>query len=99
LKVQCRTYVFGVIPIGIRDLYFESIDPDAGRIVARESDPLVKRWNHTMSIASAGADRSVYRDVIDIDAGGLTVVVWAWTSWFYRHRHRQRRWRALAKRL
>jgi hypothetical protein len=40
-------------------------------------------------------DQSIYSDVIDIDAGRLTVSVWA--TWFYRHR--QRRWRALAKSL
>jgi hypothetical protein len=39
----------------------------------------------------------MYRDMIDVDAGHLTVLVWAWTNWFYRHR--QKRWRSLAKRL
>jgi hypothetical protein len=97
LTVRCRLYLFGFVPIGIRDLHFETIDHSAHRIATRESDPLVKRWDHIISLAPAGADRSIYRDVIDIDAGGLTVVVWAWANWFYRHR--QRRWRALAKRL
>jgi hypothetical protein len=97
VTVRCRSYVFGFIPIGVRELYFETIDPSTGRIVTRESDPLVKNWNHTFSITPAGTDRSIYRDVIDIDAGGLTFLVWAWASWFYRHR--QRRWRALAKTL
>jgi hypothetical protein len=50
-----------------------------------------------MSIKPLGQDRSIYSDVIDIDAGALTVLVWAWASWFYRHR--QRRWRAFAKSL
>jgi hypothetical protein len=97
LSVQCRSYVFGFIPIGIRNLYFETIDQAEYRIVTRESDPLVKRWNHTFSVTPSGTDRSIYRDIIDIDAGALTIVVWAWASWFYRHR--QRRWRALAKAL
>jgi hypothetical protein len=97
LSVQCRSYVFGFIPIGIRDLHFETIDQTDCRIVTRESDPLVKRWNHTFSVTPSGTDRSIYRDVIDIDAGASTILVWAWASWFYRHR--QRRWRALAKSL
>jgi hypothetical protein len=97
LKVQCRSYVFGCIPIGVRDLYFETIDHSAGRIVTRESDLLVRRWDHTMSVTPVGADCCIYRDVIDVDAGPLTFPVWVWVGWFYRHR--QRRWRALAKTL
>ena len=97
LSVRCRAYVFGLIPIGIRELHFETIDQTGYRIVTRESDPLVKRWNHTFSVTPSGTDRSIYRDVIDIDAGASTILVWAWASWFYRHR--QRRWRALAKSL
>ena len=46
-KVQCRVYVFGVIPIGVRELYFERIDQNGCRIVTRESDPLVRSWNYT----------------------------------------------------
>jgi hypothetical protein len=70
LSVQCRSYVFGFIPIGIRDLHFETIDQTDCRIVTRESDPLAKRWNHTFSVTQLGTDQSIYRDVIDIDASG-----------------------------
>jgi hypothetical protein len=93
---RCRTYVFGFIPIGVRTLQFRRVDPQAREIVIRETDPLVRRWDHTISVVPVGS-RSIYRDVIDLDAGILTFVVWAWTSWFYRHR--QRRWRALARTL
>jgi hypothetical protein len=94
MTFRCRTYVFGFIPIGVRTLRFRRLDPVAREIVICESDALVRRWDHTISIAPAGPRGSIYRDVIDLDAGILTFVVWAWTSWFYRHR--QRRWRALA---
>lgn len=90
-------YVFGFIPLGVRELYFERIDQRALRIVTRESNRLVRRWDHTISVTPFGANRSIYRDVIDVDAGRLTVMVWAWTNWFYRHR--QKRWRSLARRL
>ena len=94
-RVQCRVYVFGIIPIGIRELCFERIDQNGCRIVTRETDPLVRSWNHTITIMPLGPNRSKYRDVIDIDAGHLTALVWVWTNWFYRHR--QRRWRALTR--
>jgi hypothetical protein len=97
LTIACKVFVFGLVPIGVRTLRFEKIDKDNYEIRIREHDPLVRRWDHLISIKPHGENRSIYRDVIDIDAGGLTFLVWAWTSWFYRHR--QRRWRALAKML
>jgi len=97
LTVQCKSFVFGFIPIGVRTLRFERVDPTAHELSIRESDPLVKRWDHLISIRAAGERRAIYRDVIEIDAGVWTFVVWAWTSWFYRHR--QARWRKIAKTL
>jgi hypothetical protein len=94
MTVQCCTHLFGVIPLGMRTVHFEKIDHAARKIVTHESDLLVRRWDHTITVTPTGKARSIYRDVIDLDAGVLTFVVWAWTSWFYRHR--QRRWRALA---
>jgi hypothetical protein len=90
-------FVFGVIPIGVRTLHFEKIDQKNYEIQSREHDPLIARWDHLVSIEPLADAQSIYRDTIDIDAGSLTFVVWAWANWFYRHR--QRRWRALAKTL
>jgi hypothetical protein len=97
LTIQCKSFVFGVIPIGVRTLHFEKIDQKNYEIQSREHDPLIARWDHLVAIKLLDDSRSIYRDTIDIDAGRLTVVVWAWANWFYRHR--QRRWRALAKTL
>jgi hypothetical protein len=97
LTVQCRSYIFGFVPIGVRTLHFDKVNARTYDIAIRESDPLVRQWNHAISVRPAGQDRCIYRDVIAIDAGALTFVVWAWASWFYRHR--QRRWRALARTL
>jgi hypothetical protein len=97
LTIQCKSFVFGVIPIGVRTLHLEKIDQKNYEIQSREHDPLIARWDHLVAIKPLDDSRSLYRDTIDIDAGNLTVVVWAWANWFYRHR--QRRWRALAKTL
>ena len=97
LTVLCRPVIFGFIPLGVRTLHYESIDEANYEIQTRESDLLVKHWDHLISVKPLGDNRSLYRDTIDIDAGVFTVVVWAWAAWFYRHR--QRRWRALAKSL
>ena len=77
--------------------HFDAVDHDNHEIRTREHDPLVKRWDHRISIQARGENRAIYRDEIELDAGFLTLPVWAWTSWFYRHR--QRRWRALARKL
>jgi hypothetical protein len=95
--VQFKSYVFGIIPIGVRTLHFEKIDETNYQLQSREHDPLIARWDHLISIKPLGDNRSVYRDTIDIDAGSLTFVVWTWANGFYRHR--QRRWRALARSL
>jgi len=96
-SVQCRMFIFGFIPISVHTLHFERIDQKVYEIQTREHDPLVKQWDHLISIRPGAEDRSIYRDVIEINAGKFTFLVWAWASWFYRHR--QRRWRALAKTL
>jgi hypothetical protein len=97
LTIQCKSFVFGLIPIGVRTLRFEKIDQNNYKIQSREHDPLISRWDHLVSITPLDDSRSIYRDTIDIDAGKLTWLVLAWANWFYRHR--QRRWRALAKTL
>jgi len=94
---RCNCLLFGFIPTGVRSLYFEKIDHASCQIWTREHDPLVKRWDHCISIAPAGPDQAIYTDVIEIDAGGLSFAVWLWASAFYRYR--QARWRRLAKKL
>lgn len=92
----CRSYLFGVLPIGLRSVRFVTIDPERGSIVTLEHDMLVRRWQHEIDIAPLDPDRSRYTDTVEIDAGFLTWPVWAWACWFYRHR--QRRWQQLLRR-
>ncbi len=95
LAVRCT--LFGVLPLGTRALHFERIDPEAREIQTRESDPLVRRWDHLIRVEERPDGRCHYRDVIDIDAGRLTAAVWLFAQAFYRHR--QRRWQRVARRL
>jgi hypothetical protein len=97
LTVRCKIFLFGFIPLGTRVLHFERIDQDSREIQTREHDPLVRRWDHVISIRPRNAHQSIYRDVIEVEAGGLTFLVWVWVNCFYRWR--QRRWRALAEAL
>lgn len=95
--LRVRSSLFGTIPLGTRTISFERIDPVARELQSRESDPLIRRWDHLVTIRPIAAGRCRYRDEIVIEAGWLTLGVWLFAQWFYRHR--QRRWKRVAKRL
>jgi hypothetical protein len=94
---RCKCFIFGWVPLGIRILRIERVDEETFEIQSREFDPLVRRWDHLITIRPYGDDQTLYADQIDVDAGILTFAVWLWANWFYRHR--QWRWRRLANRL
>ena len=93
----CRCFLFGLIPLGTRTLTFARIDHDLREIHTRESDPLIRQWDHCIRIKPLGKSRCHYSDEIELDAGVLTPLVWLFTTGFYMHR--QRRWRTVARRL
>lgn len=92
-RVRCFCWIFGFIPIGVRELSFERIDDIRREIQTRESDPLIRRWDHLIRIEATSDGKTRYSDRIELDAGWLTPVVWLWANLFYRHR--QRRWRRI----
>ena len=92
-----RSFLFGLIPLGTRLLFFERVDGRAREIQTRENDPLVRNWDHRITIREATGGQTLYSDRIEIDAGLLTPGVWLFAQWFYRHR--QRRWQHVAARL
>jgi hypothetical protein len=95
--VRLRSYMFGFIPLGVRTLLFEHIDQQNREIQTREHDPLVRRWDHRIHFEPLGPGSSRYTDDVEVEAGLLTPIVWAFAQWFYRHR--QRRWRRVARRM
>jgi hypothetical protein len=95
--VRVRSYLLGVIPLGTRSLAIESVDEKRREIQTRERDPLIRRWDHRISIAPLGEQTCLYADEVEIAAGALTPLVWLFAQAFFRHRHR--RWRRVAGRL
>ena len=95
--VRCRSYLFGVLPLGTRTIFLERIDWAAREIQSRERDPLIRRWDHRVRVWPAGEGRARYSDEIAVEAGWLTSLAWLFAQGFYRHRHR--RWRHVASRL
>lgn len=90
-----RLYLFGLVPLRGHRITLVSIDRAANRIESKECGALSPVWNHTIRFQPFGDGRLHYTDEIEIQAGLLTGVVWAFAHVFYRHR--QRRWRTLLR--
>lgn len=91
--VLCRSYLFGIIPVGTRRIFFEKIDKASMQLQSRETDPLIKHWDHLITVRPINESSCVYSDEVEINAGVLTPIIWLWANWFYRHR--QSRWQKL----
>ncbi len=90
--------LFGVLPLGWQVVGIRR-PPDTGLARHLRDDghsALVRRWDHLITVEPAGPGRTRYTDRVEVEAGVLTPVVWAFAALFYRHR--QRRWRDLAAR-
>lgn len=93
-----KTYVMrlsslGFLPLGQHRIKVLTLDRAANIIESQESGSLARVWNHTIRFQPSGAGQLHYTDEIEIEAGVLTVFVWAFAHLFYRHR--QRRWKVL----
>jgi hypothetical protein len=97
MTVRGRAYAFGRVPLGLHTIYYERVDHERREIQTREHGGLLRRWDHRMSVRPAPGRRTLYADEVEVEAGLLTPVVWAYAQFFYRHR--QRRWRRIARRL
>lgn len=84
----------GGLPAGWHELRIESVDEGGLAIQTRERSPLLRRWDHRLSVAATGEASCRYTDAVDLDAGPLTALVAPLARAFFAHR--QRRLRALA---
>ena len=90
-----RLSLFGFLPAGEHRITLVSIDRAANLIESKESGLLAPVWNHTIRFHPLENGRLHYTDEIEIRAGLLTGLVWAFAHLFYRHR--QRRWKKLLR--
>lgn len=94
LTLLIKPYLFSVIPMSKKTIHIEKIDHDLRFMQTRESDSLVKVWDHEISVQSQGNNQTKYSDTIEIKAGIFTPFVWLFAKWFYRHRQNQ--WKELS---
>jgi ligand-binding SRPBCC domain-containing protein len=95
--VRVRLLFFHVFPAWTHEIRISRVDEAERWIETTEHGGAVKTWNHRLSVEPADGDRTRYTDRIEIDAGPLTRLVWAYANLFYRYR--QWRWRRLARTL
>ncbi len=82
------------LPAGRHEIFVESVEEGPRAIQTREHSPLLRRWDHRLSVTETGPASCRYTDEVELDAGPLTVLVAPVARAFFAHR--QRRWRALA---
>jgi ligand-binding SRPBCC domain-containing protein len=89
--------LFGVLPIGWQAVVISEPAPDGETRFIRDNGygPLVRRWDHWITIAPDVNGTTRYTDRVEIEAGLLTPLIVTFARVFYAHR--QRRWRALAR--
>ena len=87
--------LFGVLPFGRQSIVItKGEDADGYWVRDNGSGDLVATWDHRITLRRTEDGGTRYADVVEVKAGVLTPVVWAFAAVFYRWR--QRRWRRLA---
>ena len=91
--------LLGIVPLGEQWIVPSIHEDRQGNWPKRLRDngysKLVKTWDHWITIMPNDAGGTSYTDEVEIRAGILTPLIWAFAWAFYRHR--QRRWRGLAR--
>jgi len=94
-RLSTRMLFFGLVPAPwLHELRVLRVDDGACEVYSNEGGGPVEVWNHTIRVEPLPGGRSRYTDEIEIQAGRLTLAVWAFAHLFYRYR--QARWKGLA---
>ena len=81
--------LFGWIPFGVHAIKVIRFGLEEG-ILTRETNKHVAVWNHEITLEKLDENTTRYTDIVEIDAGWKTVLVYLWAGCFYKHR--QKKW-------
>jgi ligand-binding SRPBCC domain-containing protein len=97
-RIRVSMWLFGVLPFGRQwlDVSRPPAYGDTRFIRDNGSGDLIRRWDHIIAVRPMDEDSVIYRDEVELDAGLLTLPVFAFAAIFYRWR--QHRWRRLVRR-
>jgi len=93
LEIDTRFVFFHILPAWKHHLRVVKLDNHNKELYSNENGGLIKIWNHLIKIVPETDQRCKYTDQVEIKAGFLTPVVWAYAHVFYRYRHY--RWKKL----
>lgn len=100
-RYQVKLRLFGLVPFGVQWIVTSLHEPQSGDWPKQLRDngysALIDTWDHWITIAPDERGGTRYTDEVEISAGIVTPLVWAFAQVFYRHR--QRRWRGLSRTL
>lgn len=84
-------HLFGVIPLGPQaiDISWPASPPGEARPRDNGHGPLIKRWDHAITVRDNGDGTTTYCDVLDIGAGLLTAFVWLSAQLLFINRQRR----------
>jgi hypothetical protein len=84
---------FGVVPAGEQVIRIALSERSGGIRVMKDTGrglsglvASVTAWDHTLAVSSAGGGRTLYRDQLVFEVGGLSVLAWPvyWVFWQWR---------------
>jgi hypothetical protein len=87
--------LFALIPFGVHTIKVIQFDIEKG-IYTQEGNKHVPVWNHKIILEKINENTTKYTDIVEIQAGWKTLLVYLWANCFYTHR--QRKWKRLLKR-
>ncbi len=98
---QVKLRLFGLVPFGtqwiVTSLHETDSDDWPKRLRDNGHSALVETWDHWITIEPDDQGGARYTDEVEVSAGVINPLVWAFAQIFYHHR--QRRWRGLSQTL
>lgn len=82
--------LFGLIPMGKQWINISFPNANEARAFQMLDDgvgDLIRRWRHLITVTPAPDSQTDYADEVDVDAGWLTLPVFAWAHGYYLYRH------------
>ena len=85
-EIQTRILFFHLIPAWRHHLHLVCVDEKRREILSQERGGFIRAWNHRIHIEPENTVRCRYTDEIEIRAGVLTPLVWAFAHLSLRYR-------------
>lgn len=67
-----KLFVYGFIPVGIHEIRLVDVSESKKEIQSEEHNSVVKVWNHFISVTEIDGNRTLYTDVVELNAGIFT---------------------------